>query len=245
MPSGAREIIGDRGEDVLAPVPDVATAIVVVAHGELQIARGHELALAHGACPGAQHVLRTDPALVDDLDCRHQLLAEIGAAAAVVSERGERGDLGKIAAALAVIALDTPERHDEAGLHAEAPRDLLEQRSVLAEPLSALLHARLRYHEMDVLLEGERGLGLMPVEFQNTVDLVHTRERLRHRLRTQPLANRLLAHPRKPSPEVDLGGVSGIGPQRQREQRTKCNDQDPATTRHSTTEPTDTTSEPC
>src|SRR5579885_1776074 len=106
VPAGEREVICDRGEDILAPMPDVAAAVSAVAHGELQIARWHELALTHGARPGTQHVLGADPALIDDLECSHQLLAEIAAAPAIVGERCQRGDFREIAHALSVIALD-------------------------------------------------------------------------------------------------------------------------------------------
>src|SRR5262249_22866501 len=178
-------------------VPDVALAVIVEAHRELQIARRHELALAHGTRPGTQHVFRLDPTLIDDLDRVQQLLAEIGAPAPVIGERGERRDLREIATAFTVVALDAPERHDEARLHAKAPRDLLQQRAVLSQALSPLVEAIGRHHEIDILLEGERGLRLMPIKLQYTLDRVRARERALHRLCAHALRDRFLADTRE------------------------------------------------
>src|SRR5438045_3056999 len=54
-PSEPRNIVGDRTEHIGAVGPDVATAVAVEIDGIAQEGRRHELALTHGAGPGADH----------------------------------------------------------------------------------------------------------------------------------------------------------------------------------------------
>src|SRR6202011_1641394 len=96
MPTEPAYIVGDRGQDVAAAVPDVAPPVAVIIDRIVEKARRHELGPAHGTSPRPGHLLDPDVPLIEDAQCRHQLAAKIGAATPVISQGGECGDRWKV-----------------------------------------------------------------------------------------------------------------------------------------------------
>src|SRR5215469_4543551 len=106
MPYQMREIIRDRGEDVVGTPPNIGRALAAIAHRISQEARRHELALSHGTRPGADHRRGLDLVLLDDEQRVDQLAAKKRAAPSVKGERRERRDNRILTDARAEIGLD-------------------------------------------------------------------------------------------------------------------------------------------
>src|SRR5262249_51802511 len=79
--------------------PDVAAAVAVVVLRVAQVARRHELHLAHRAGPRSLQVVQVDIAAIQDLERVEQLAAKERRAARIPRERGEgrRGRAGPAA----------------------------------------------------------------------------------------------------------------------------------------------------
>src|SRR5215468_2039951 len=91
-PAVALEIVRRGGERVGSAVDEVAFAVAVEVHRELQIGRGQELGLPDLACPIAAQFARRHVAALDDAKQSEKLAAELVGPAAVVSEGGNRSD---------------------------------------------------------------------------------------------------------------------------------------------------------
>ena len=153
-------------------------------------------------------------ALVEDGEGVEQLAAEEGAAAAVVSQRGQRGDYRKAPSVATEIRFDGPQGDDEAGLDAVLARHPIEQRLVLGQLAPALLDPRQRHHPGQVLLEAQRELGLMAIELDHPRDRFDARERAIECLRADAPRQRLAAELIEPMREI-----STLGPRRRHEQQ--------------------------
>src|SRR6185503_14506773 len=90
LPICMLEIACGRRERVGHVVPNVALAIPVIVDGKALIGGGDELRVAHGAGPGAVHLLDRDIAPLHDLERRDQLLAGEARLGVVISERRQR-----------------------------------------------------------------------------------------------------------------------------------------------------------
>src|SRR5262249_52824646 len=126
-PAKAGEVIGDRGEDVLAAVPDGGPPVAAIIRGIVEEARRDEPTLPHGAGPRAEHCLGRDVAMVENAERRHELAAEEARAPSVISERRQRRDHREAAAEATEIRLDAPECHDETRLHVIFAADLAQE----------------------------------------------------------------------------------------------------------------------
>ena len=141
-PAEALQVVRRGGERVGHAADQVAPAVAVEIHRVFQVVGGRELDLAELARPGALHLRRRDIAAVDDAERIHQLGAEEVGAAAIVGERGERAERGKVAHVAAVIGLQPPEGDDDRAGHAVLALDaaksvgvLLQQRAAAAQAL--------------------------------------------------------------------------------------------------------------
>src|ERR1700722_16884141 len=162
LPAIAFEIIRRRGQHVGHAVDEIAAAIAVVIHGEFQIGRRQELGLPDLAGPGAVHVGRRHVAAVDDLEGCKYLAAELVRPAAIVGQRNERADGGKVAVACAVVGLQPPDGDDNRARHAVLLLDLAEGRAILGKHLGAAGEPW-RYHAAGELLKtlSEYALGVV------------------------------------------------------------------------------------
>ena len=131
------EIACGRRKRVGHVVPDVALAIPVIVDGKALIGGGDELRVAHGAGPGAVHLLDRDIAALHDLERRDQLLAGEARLGVVISERRQRPDHIHVAWLRAVIRLHPPNGDDDGAVDAVALLQHVEQRLVLLELLLA------------------------------------------------------------------------------------------------------------
>src|SRR5580692_3410992 len=152
LPAVAFQIIRRRGQHVGHAVNEIAAAVAVVVDGEFQIGRRQELSLADLAGPGAVHVGWRHVAAVDDLERGKYLAAELVRPAAIVGQRNERADGGKVAVAGAEVGLQSPDGDDNRAGHAVLLLDLAEGRAVLGQHLGAAGEPR-RYHAAGELLE--------------------------------------------------------------------------------------------
>jgi hypothetical protein len=118
--AGAGQQIGGRGEGVGVRAPDVDLAVAGLVDAEAQIGVRHELGLAHGPGPAAFQA-RAFAAAVDD-DVERVLEFALGpvAAAAVVSEGGQRANDVIVALDGPEGALIAPDRDKDFGRHAES-----------------------------------------------------------------------------------------------------------------------------
>jgi hypothetical protein len=89
-PSEAFQVIRGGCERVRHAAHQVAAAVAVIVHGELQVVGGRELHLPEFARPGAPHLRRLDVPAIDDAQRVNQLGAEVIRAAAVIGERRQR-----------------------------------------------------------------------------------------------------------------------------------------------------------
>ena len=125
----------------------------------LQERRRHELALAHRAGPRPDHVVGPDVALIEDFQGGDQLGAEHRAAAALIGQRRQRRRHEIAAHRAPEIALDAPQRDDEARLHVEALPHLLQQGPVVDEMLAHIVEPLLGDDLLQVLAEGNLRSG--------------------------------------------------------------------------------------
>src|SRR5262249_61942101 len=87
------EILRRAGEPVVGLAEGRHPSVAVVVEPDIKPHLRHPLGMAHGACPGAAHLLGRASAALDGDECVEQLLLPIGAAARLSPrERRERGE---------------------------------------------------------------------------------------------------------------------------------------------------------
>ena len=160
--------------------------------------------MPHRPRPRPGHIVRADVSLIEDAQRRDQLATEIGAAASVIGERGERGDHRVIAHDLAEIALDPPEGHDKPRLDIEPPPDAVEQRSIFSQLGAGAIHALGRDDLFEILTERHRSFRLLAVEFDYVRQVLRVAQRDLYRRRPQALRRGVAADPRQECVEIAL-----------------------------------------
>ena len=113
----------------------------------------------------------------EDLQRRHQLLAEELGAEVVVDQRRQRIDDLEVAEARAVVALDAPQRDHGRRRDAGRPGEAVDQRAVLGQPRPAVLHALVRHHDLEIAVERHLEFGLVARELHHPRDLLDLAQR--------------------------------------------------------------------
>ncbi len=119
LPMLLGEIIGGGGEHVRHIAPEVGFAVAGKIDGVIDDVGRHELGLAHGAGPGAHHLVAAEMAVLHDAHGDDQLVAEIRMAVVHVTERRQRAEYVPVVFLRAVVGLDAPERDQHPALDAE------------------------------------------------------------------------------------------------------------------------------
>ena len=157
-----------------------------------QVARRHELGVAHGACPGAAQLAALDIALLDQLQRSQELVTEEVAAIADVRQRRERADHVLVALERAVIGLHPPDAEDDLLGHAIAGFGLGQHAGMSLQHLAAARDAAAADSAVEIapdrrgefrLLAGKRDdgrIGRHALESQ-VEGLARDAARLRHR----------------------------------------------------------------
>ena len=161
------QIFGGRAERVVGPAEGRDFSVAVIVDADMEPDLGHPLGMAHRAGPGAAHLWRRTPALVDNVQRIDELAFPIGfSARRIPGERGKRGEdrahMILLHLGIAEGALDAPEREQRAALDAEVLFDAREQRFVLFQRELAVNDAPVGDAAIDVLPGGlgELRLGL-------------------------------------------------------------------------------------
>ena len=145
--------------------------------------------------------------LIEDAQRRHQLAAKIGAAPPVIGQGGERGNRRKITGKPAEVALEPPQRHNDAGLDIVAPRNRIEQNPILSQLTPCILLTLRGHHLGDVLGERHRPLGLLAVELDDAGKELRIAKRGIDGRRADAVANGGEPHPGKKSREIPFRGA--------------------------------------
>ena len=127
-------------------------------------ARRHELGLAHGAGPGAEHPGRTDMVPLDHLQRGDQLPLEVAGALAVKRQGRKRPDDGILPRVAAEIALHAPGCEDDRPRHTIERLDGVERRGPLPGKLAAAPDAPARDRAVEIGRDRLRELGLRPAD---------------------------------------------------------------------------------
>ena len=138
-------------------------SVAVEIFRELQIARRHELHLAHRAGPGAAQAWEVDVAAVHNLQRVEQLASEESGAPRVPGERRERGERRTYPAEAAVVRLDSPDGDDDSRRDAVALGDLIEQRQIGGVGVAAASDELWRQPPGDVFLQREDDFRLRAI----------------------------------------------------------------------------------
>ncbi len=128
---------------------------------------------------------------VENLQRIEKFFAEIGAAAAVKRQRGERIDHVEPPGEASEVGLDPPQGDDEAGLDAHALADGLEKSPMLGVDLTPLLHPRRRHDPLGILRKGQREFRLPAVEFDHPWNGIDSCQGLVEDCRENPLFDAL------------------------------------------------------
>ena len=120
-----------RGQRVGWTAPDVAAPVTVEINRMGVVGGRDELRLAHGASPGAEHLLRRDVALLQNLQGGNQLRVGKPRATTFVGESGQRVDHRLAALELPEVAFHAPHRHQRLPVNAITLLDALQDIGVL------------------------------------------------------------------------------------------------------------------
>src|SRR5262249_62360530 len=134
-------------------------ALLVTSDRKVHEQRRNELGLAQGAPPAAHRYAAPQMPSLNDEQRMKEFLAEEVAAPAVIGEGRKPPDNGIPAGQPAEIALDAPQRNDEARLHAELLADLVEQAAVLLEKPAPPVDSRVVDDPRQVVAERDGGFG--------------------------------------------------------------------------------------
>src|ERR1044071_6535195 len=104
--------------------------VAVEVFGEFQIARRHELTLAHRAGPRSLETGQIDVAAIQDLEGVEQLAAEKRRPSRVPRQRRQGGNRRADSGEPAVLGLDAPDGDDDARRDAVTFRDAAQQLAV-------------------------------------------------------------------------------------------------------------------
>src|SRR6185295_16338693 len=105
-----------------------------------EVARGHELRLAHRSGPRSFQARRLDVAAVQNLERVEQLGAGKSRSSRVPRQRGERANGRTDATEDAEVGLDAPDARDDARRHAVLRGDTVEHRPVAAKSVATSLN---------------------------------------------------------------------------------------------------------
>ena len=108
----------DRAQRIRLAAPDVALAVTLEIDGVFEVARGHELRLAHRARPGPAHSARRDVAVLENAHGGEKLVAPEVALVVDIAERRQRIEHVLAAVEGAELGFDAPNPHDRAGVDA-------------------------------------------------------------------------------------------------------------------------------
>jgi hypothetical protein len=160
-PTRGAELVGSRGQCIRHRAPDVLAPVAVEVVGERMVFRRHELREAHGARPRTLEVLAGAHPVLQQLEGRHQLVAEQLLAPAEKGLGGQRLDHVMLrAAGGAVGGLAPPDGQHDRRRHAQLALDALQRRAVLGEQRLALHRQALQIGGVQILGGRSRELGL-------------------------------------------------------------------------------------
>ena len=160
-----------------------------------------------------------DVALIDNAQRGDQLAAEEGAAPPLIPQGRQRRDDRVIAHYLAEIALDRPQRDDEARLHAKALLHPLQERQVFGHR-GAAVGGLLRGDDLfDKAGESHLVLGLLAVELDDTRQVLGFAQRIVDRAGANSLRDSIAAHRGQVPGEIAVGGRDGARAQWRSQQR--------------------------
>ena len=154
------EKIGGRADGVRRAGPDVAPSGALEIDGIGEVARRHELRLAHRPRPGPEHPTRFDLALLQDDQRRQQFVPEIVAAKLDKCEARQRPDDVVVAGRGAEVGLESPDAHDDALVDAEVLSGFRQPGALRLRFLPAAIDAPGRNGGADILPDRLDELGL-------------------------------------------------------------------------------------
>ena len=117
-PAVCREKVGDRADRVGLALPNVAPTVALEIDGVDEVARGHELCLPRGSRPRSPHGSGGNVAVLENDKGRQQLVAEVVAAKADVSEIGQGPNDIVRSGKSAEVGLQSPDPQDDARVDA-------------------------------------------------------------------------------------------------------------------------------
>ncbi|MGY3294760.1 hypothetical protein ACVWWP_007827 [Bradyrhizobium sp. LM3.6] len=123
---------------------------------------------AEGAGPGAAQLFGPEVAAVQDLQCREELVLEIGLAAADAGERCGRLQHAAVAHLGRVVGLDAPDRRDDITIDAGGLFGGVELRLVFGEDLAALGEAVVVHEDVEIVPDRLGELRLRVHEVHDT-----------------------------------------------------------------------------
>src|SRR3984893_12945851 len=165
------EILRGTRERVVGLAERRDAAVLVVIDADIEPYLRHPLGVAHGARPGAAHLLGGAPAAVDDHQGVEKLLLPIGAAARLPpGQRRERRDhrahVILLDIRIAEGGLDSPQPEHDRALDPEVLLDAGEQRRVFLRLLLAGNDAPIGDAAIEILPELLAEFGLRTVELK-------------------------------------------------------------------------------
>ncbi len=186
------------GQGIGRAAPDVAAAVTVEIHGVGVVGGRNELGLAHRPGPRAEHFLRSDIALLQDLQRRDQLCMSKCGATAFVGQGRQRVDHRFGALELTEVAFHAPYRHQCLAIHAITLFDVLQDVGVLTDQRLPLAHSQRRQGAIEVFPYWTRELRLAAVGFDHTGIEADIGKRAVEQIGADPGCQGILAETRLP-----------------------------------------------
>jgi len=137
------------------------------------------------------------------------------------SQRGERRRDRIGAHGPPEIALDPPQRDDEARLDAKALPDLLQKPPIVGEVAPRIVNPLLRHDLVEIFGKGHLVLGLLAVELDDMRQVLDGSESDIDRRRPDALQSGIAPYPGEKTRKIAFRRRSGPAPQRDRQQRSR------------------------
>ena len=192
-PTGPLEIVGDGAERIRNRVHQVAPPVAVEVHRGSLVSRRHELRVPERTRPRTTQGIGLHVARLQDLQCRHQLGAEIALPRAGAGDGRERAHQGALAHDAAVVALHAPHRDDGEAIDAVLLLGAREHRRPGNQANLALGDAPIVDQRGEVLPDGRLELRLRLHGVDHRGVGLDARERRVESLRRDALGTRLRA----------------------------------------------------
>ena len=170
--AAVHQVTRGRGERIVRAAERADLAVAVVVHAHVEPDFRHPLRVAHGARPGAAHLLGRAPTALDDDECVEQFLLPIGATARLAPrERRERGDdrahVVLLHVRIAEGRFDAPEPEHDPAVDPVVLLDAGKERRVFLRLLLAGRDAPVGDAAIEILPELFVEFGLEAIELKN------------------------------------------------------------------------------